>query len=1093
MLWSRESVFWGLERHFGLRNRRRSLALAVAVCVGSHAVADYVDLPFYSRAKAEARLLPLRPVGDRAIRIDGDLADWGDMREDSFALHQLLDHTVPDFHQSWKREWEAHATDAALIKLLRDENALYIAIKVADNSVISPADEGKRLDGDVIDMYLDLRPASGKEPTIGHVKYTEGMYQVVFAPPTPDGQSIHILQPENERFTDWKSGQKVARLGAFEAESRRVEGGYTVEVRLPLDSFPHGPARDRLTRPIGFEVMIADSDTQRPEGQPARMYYSCSGYSGGNNYFKSPATIACTDPDLQTRLPLSRLRANPLKTAPGGDECEGWIITDLKAKDTDAAFAGAGATVPGYTPPGPREKPLVTYPCPALDLAFHHRNVLSRHPARAPATVGNRYYAVHPAAGREVKIDGKLSDWDGFVETAARIDQYGCMPHCVGLPDRRDVAWVKLICEEDTLYVGVRVRDDSVINPGGAEKRFAGDCAQLFLDVRSPDAEPHAMSSGTYSDGVYHFYLAPATQDGREAAYCQGPQNVRTAGKLDFASARTRDGYEMEVAVPLASLMGNPVRGRFRQAFGFEIMFTDIDVRDADDLAPLVVYSWTGSAERHIHGEAHVFACADYLPNRLPEVRALVDTTPVNIAADFSAKRHAFSGFGGNYMRDGSLTHKGGRASRFGPTAANTLHVARHMDFKWARVNLHLFTWEWVNDNDDPDRTDMSRFKTRKGQPDYDHHEDPGPHYKVQVDRYLSILKQWVSEDTRLCAYADSFPDWLLSKKNRNAIDREMWPEFAECLVSYMTYAKETQGIEFDFFALKDARWGYPGFHANEADYPELLKFLGARFREHGLKTKLLLCDTTHQHNFRWYAAMIHDEQLLKHIGGIGLQTSGPLDAGLVTYRLWSDLAEHAGLPLLITKFGRPYPSSPTYLFQEVRIWQQLNLELSPNAAMLQQFIGERAGGNKWNLLFGKTIREDKERGLPVLGHTPLADEPDDVLTTTRWWFTKQFCELTPEGHAVAVASDHPRVMVTAFTGRAGGKDRRTLHISNAGPARRAAISGLPGKIKSMRMVRSGSGEGFRDAGKVKIDDGNVALDLPPWSLVSLTTMPRER
>ena len=63
------------------------------------------------------------------------------------------------------------------------------------------------------------------------------------------------------------------------------------------------------------------------------------------------------------------------------------------------------------------------------------------------------------------------------------------------------------------------------------------------------------------------------------------------------------------------------------------------------------------------------------------------------------------------------------------------------------------------------------------------------------------------------------------------------------------------------------------------------------------------------------------------------------------------------------------------------------------------------------------------------------------------------------------------------------------LHIANSGPARQTTVSGLPGNIKSMHIVRSGSGEAFHHAGKVKVVKGNATLDLPPWSLVTLTTL----
>jgi hypothetical protein len=324
---------------------------------------------------------------------------------------------------------------------------------------------------------------------MGHVKYTEGIYQLVFAPPST-AVPIHILQPENEMFTGWRAGQKVPRLGSFEANASLFKGGYSIEIRLPLASFPHKPASDRLNRPFGFEVMIADKDTGRPKGQPDRMYYSCSGYSGGGNYFKSPSTIACTDPELRTSLPLSRLRNNPLKNAPGGDECEGWIVTALNEQNVDSAFVQASGDVKGFVPSETQDKdrPFTTYPCPALGIAFHHRRVLDRLPALSPSTVGNRYLGVFPAGRQEIKVDGSLDDWDDFEKTAAVIHEYGCMPWCAGIEGKNDSASIKLMTANDTLYLFEEVRIWqqmlSELRPGAAMiRQFVSEKSNKWLMV----------------------------------------------------------------------------------------------------------------------------------------------------------------------------------------------------------------------------------------------------------------------------------------------------------------------------------------------------------------------------------------------------------------------------------------------------------------------------------------------------------------------------------------------------------------------------------------------------------------------------------
>ncbi len=1045
-----------------------------SLCIAPVSGGDYQALPFYRRATSEARLLPCQALGERAIRVDGDLSEW-DMTSDSFPIHQLLDHTVPGFHQSWKRAWERNATDAALIKLLHSKDALFIAVKVADSSVVSPPDEGKRLHGDVVDIYLDLRPAAGRGPLMGHVKYTEGIYQLVFAPPSPEGRPIHILQPENEMFTGWRAGQKVPRLGSFEANASLFKGGYSIEIRLPLASFPHKPASDRLTRPFGLEVMIADKDTGRPKGQPDRMYYSCSGYSGGGNYFKSPSTIACSDPELRTSLPLSRLRNNPLKNAPGGDECEGWIVTALNEQNVDGAFVQASRDVKGFVPSETQDenRPLTTYPCPALGIAFHHRHVLSRLPAWSPSTVGNRYLGVFPAGGQKIRVDGNLDDWDDFEKTAAVIHEYGCMPWCAGIEGRNDNASIKLMTANDTLYLAVEVEDDSVFIPAQEDRAFAGDRLQVFLDVRDPDDPENPLSHGKYGGGIHRFTVAPPAKAKQKA----------TAWPLDTRCVRTGKGYVLEMAIPLAGAQKKS--GRFQKPFGFELLVSDVDLNADGEFLPRIHYAWGPGTEKELLQNPGFFNCADYLPNRLPEIRASVDTTQARITVDVEKELQPFTGFGGNYFRDGALVYTGGRASRFALSAPTTRFVSQRLNKRWVRANLYLFSWEWENDNEDPGKTDLSRFKSTRGQPDHDPHKDSGPHFKKQVDSYLKLLGQFVDKSTRLCAYVDNWPQWLFpDKKQGGMIPRDLWPEMAECLSSYMLYARSEHKIEFTCFAFRRARWGHPRFADEE--YSDVIKFLGQYFEKQGLKTKLLLCDTDSVNNFRWYARMANDPELLKYIAGLGLETSGPLAPQMANYRLWSDLARHMNVPLMITAFGRPYTSAPTYLFEEVRIWQQMLSELRPGAAMIRQFVSEKS--NKWLMVHGQEFVKDRY-GIPEVKISFFSDAAEGVLPTQRFWITKQFCDLTPAGNALQTSSDHPQVLVSGFSGKQGFRKVYTIHVANIGAARKAELIGLP-RIKEMHIVRTTGGEGARHADDVKVKSGRIELDLPAWSLVTLTTMP---
>ena len=1076
-------------RHFSPRlvcTLAIALVATATVCLAADDARQYSALPQSKSAAhlsriGHAGLVPIRPTDANAITVDGNLDDWSDMTTDAVAIHQLLDHTVPDFHQSWKQAWTDQPLDAALIKLRRSDDALYLAIKVADRDIITPVDD--KFVGDAVDIYFDLRPLTGNGPTVGHVKWTTGVYQLVVGP-TQAGRKMHVLQPEGQVFDNWGEGRPVPRLGKIDAAGALFEGGYTIEMRLPLSSFPHDMPADRLEQPFGFEVMICDRDTKRPAGQPERMYYSCSGYDGGSNYFKSLAVTARTDEVLRTRLPLARMKPNSLANAPGGHEGEGWIIAaldddtprtnarlwaqpDLPSQDVNRDFAAHG---------------LVTYPCEALGIAFHHRNVLHRLPASAPAAVGNRYLAVWPKSS-DIKIDGKLDDWSGFTRRAMSLHQRGMIVWCAAASDRTDSARVQMQTANDHLYVAVHVRDDSVVHPGGKAAPAEGDCVQLFLDVREPHADANPMSSGQYSDGVYHLIIAPPAGTRDFSLQAQGKQVTRPAKAVASVARRTDDGYIVEAQIPLEGLLDNAPAGRFEKPFGLEVLVTDVDGRvDRDNPLPRISYGWGSSTERQFAANPAHFNCADYVPNRLPEIRALVDDSPVSITIKDTPQQKLI-GLGGNIPRDGALTHTGGRASRYAITAASTNYVVNGINFRCARVNLHLFPWEWANDNNAPDKADLSRFQLAPGE---DAHHNPGPHYKTQVDAYLKLLAGYVSgkanRNAMLIAHVANWPAWLMPKEANGTIPRELWPELAECIATYMLYARDEFGITFDAYAFRNAHWGTPRFEAD--DYVDLLKYLGTQFKARGLETKLLLCDTDAMHDWRWYAPMTADADLLDHIVGIGIETEGPLTPHMTTWRLWRDLARHADRPLIMSSFGRPYTSSPTYLFDEVAVWHDMLGGVGASAGAIRQFVSEKS--NKWLMVHGRDITAPPREGLPPRLQTAfIADDPAAVLPTLRFGITRQFCELTPPGRVMETRCLHPQVRATAVQGEDGAF---VLHISNAGAARTASVTDLPAHVKELHVTQTGDGKLCDPAAPVTPERGTVSLDLPAWSVVTLTT-----
>jgi len=236
----------------------------------------------------------------------------------------------------------------------------------------------------------------------------------------------------------------------------------------------------------------------------------------------------------------------------------------------------------------------------------------------------------------------------------------------------------------DTLYIAIRVKDDSVMCPVSWRHIQGGDCVFLYLDVRSPQAKQFPMSDAAYNGDAHRFCMVPPMEDmiHWKAHIAKGEMALGEITNVEYASVRTGDGYAIELAIPVSAVQKAPVSGRFKQPFGFELYYADIDKRGEDGLALMIHYSWGGARRRTFKKSPNQFALADHLPNRLPAVRQLLDNSTVEITADPERRLQAFSGFGGNYQRDAQFLPDGGSASSFAwtrPTRCTSPEHEVHM------------------------------------------------------------------------------------------------------------------------------------------------------------------------------------------------------------------------------------------------------------------------------------------------------------------------------------------------------------------------------------------------------------------------------
>jgi len=424
------------------------------------------------------------------------------------------------------------------------------------------------------------------------------------------------------------------------------------------------------------------------------------------------------------------------------------------------------------------------------------------------------------------------------------------------------------------------------------------------------------------------------------------------------------------------------------------------------------------------------------------------DMSPATLTVDPSKVRYRLDGFGGNYC--------------FNIESPVTQYTLDNLRVAWARTEMTPPEWEPENDNASPDETNWAAL-AKNDAPD------------TNLRREFLLAQQIQRKGIPYSITIWRLPEWVYTDPGKGpaAFGRRIadgkWPEVLECIGSYLVYAKKQYGVEPDLFSFNEPDGGVRvKFSAEE--HRDAIKRLGAHFEKLGLKTKMLLGDVCHARGTHTYALpAANDPEALRYIGAVSFHSWG--GAKPSEYAAWSDLADKLKLPLLVAELGvdawawrgAAY-NTFDYALREVRMYQEIVAHARPRGTMQWEFTSD----------YG-TVKVDKDGQL---------------VPTVRFWFVKHFCNLTPpKADVLAASSDNPKVLVTAFRGEGPAY---TLHVANFGAARPAAISGLPAELRSLRAVRTGAAESFKELPAVAVEGGAAKVQLAQQSLLTLTTLPAE-
>jgi hypothetical protein len=401
---------------------------------------------------------------------------------------------------------------------------------------------------------------------------------------------------------------------------------------------------------------------------------------------------------------------------------------------------------------------------------------------------------------------------------------------------------------------------------------------------------------------------------------------------------------------------------------------------------------------------------------------------PVRLSVDASKARFHFDGFGANYCWNNQS-----------PAAKYTLD---NLKIAWGRNEMKAQQWDLQRNNPGPEiRADMEVMRR---------FQQMGAPYVISI--------WWLPERF----YTDPYEK--TRSTNFRLINPEKWDELLDLLGSYLLYAKREYGVEPDLFSFNEANRGvYVGL--TPETHAQAIKKIGAYFQKIGLKTKMLLGDTTGMrdtHLFALDAVALMDAGAMQYVGAVGFHTWG--GGTPEEYAAWGDVAEWLKLPLLVTELGVDGAGYYT------RSWDSYHYGLR-EAQMTQELLryARPQGTQYWQFTQDYSLVRTGAGG---------AVEP-----TSRFWLMKHFTDLTPRASDnLAAASDEKTVLVSAF--RKGSA--YTVHILNLGPARAATVEGLP--ASQWQVTETTEAAQFQKKPAPAATGGSVSLNLPARSLVTLTT-----
>ena len=429
------------------------------------------------------------------------------------------------------------------------------------------------------------------------------------------------------------------------------------------------------------------------------------------------------------------------------------------------------------------------------------------------------------------------------------------------------------------------------------------------------------------------------------------------------------------------------------------------------------------------------------------KTNGVIDKNPVTFALDTATTGRAFDGLGGNFRLQNQQTD---------PQVID--YCLENLRVAWGRVDMPWRFWQPAIDSNP-----IVQAKAGK--------------LNMQVQKAMEMAQRLHTLGMPVILTAWSAPAWAVVGVPKfrpgadgvwgNPLDTSKTAEIYTSIADYIDYVKEQYGFEISLFSFNESDLGINIRQTGE-EHATLIKGLGAYFVSRGIKTKLLLGDNSDATTYEFINPALNDVATHPYIGAISFHSWRGWDTE--TLQKWAAAATKLHLPLLVGEgsidaAAWAYPAifdEQIYALEEISLYIRL-LAICQPASILQ-----------WQL----TADYSPLAGGGIFGDTSA------LRPLQRFWNLKQLASTPKSLQAMPLKSTAKNVSAAAF-----GDNKKgiyTLHFVNNGASRKAIITGLPVKIKSLRLWVTDKQRPMKAGALVPVVNGKAVCMLEATSFTTL-------